>query len=252
MNAIEVTKNFKIMQKSALKINANRANIALLNFPLKTEQVRPPVSQSEKTHLPTIKIATAKGLTVGSNPKPFAHASEQAGVHTHEENDLKAMLHLNKLLVHLMPELKVCYHNTLYVQQISENYSLEESAIFLQWVKTFALLRRSEKTPLIENIITTDEEDFLSAFKLMQQRKIAEYADVNPKCKNKVLDLLKLKFQYRTFSAQILAKELFYNYKLLDKIIMLLCLEHQIEFVKELSEQQFYRLREKSKVYVEC
>lgn len=227
------------MRNLNTKLNAKGQNIAILTL-------RPPVSQLAKTHFPTLKTAPAKGFEVGSNSekKAHTHSRSHTHVHTHEENDLKAMLHLNKLLVHLMPEIKVCYHNPLYVQQISENYSKEESSIFLQWVKTFALLRRSERTQPVENVILSDDNDFLSAFKLMKQRKIALYSTFNERCKNKVWSLLQYRFMYRTFTTQILARELFYNYTLLKKIITVLLLEHKIEFFQHFGEYQVYRIRE--------
>src|SRR5699024_1586956 len=164
--------------------------------------------------------------------------------------DLSAMNYLNDLFYNLLPDVKVCYHNPLYVQQIEETYTVKESQLFLQFVKTFAQFRKADEFTQSKGIILTNENDFLIAFKLLRQRKIDEQPPVKTKNKNKVLDLLKLKFQKRTFSAKLLAKELFYNYSLLDKIITLLLLEQKIEFVKETAGQLFYRLKEKTHCYV--
>lgn len=218
---------------------------------IEPKSLRPSVGQLAKSHFPTLKTTTNKSLAVGrqanKNPRTQAsvHTPDLVVRLTESKQDISAMTYLNRLLKNMLPELKVCFHNALYVQQIQENYSLTESSFLLQWVKTFALIRRSDRVELMQDVVLTNEQDFLTAFRLMQQRKIAEYSDVNPKSKSKVLDLLRYKFQYRTFSAQILAQELFYNYKPLNKIIMLLLLEKEIEFVKEMSGQKTFRLREK-------
>lgn len=167
-----------------------------------------------------------------------------------KSKDLSAMNYLNDLFYNLLPNVKVCYHNPLYVQQIEETYSTKESELFLQFVKTFAQFRKADEFAQSKGVILTNETDFLIAFKLLRQRKIDEQPPVKEKNKNKVLDLLKLKFKQRTFSAKLLAKEFFYNYTLLDKIITLLLLEQEIEFVKETAGQLFYRLHTKSVVHV--
>ena len=60
-----------------------------------------------------------------------------------------------------------------------------------------------------------------------------------------ILDLIKLKFQKRTFTPKIIAQELFYNYAFIHRILALLILEREIEFVKEMAGQKSFRLREK-------
>jgi len=217
------------------------------------KHLRPPVGKLAKSSFPTPKLSNDKDLRVGRHPKQTPRVSERTRVGDFKEDkrensfDLKAIKYLNQLFTDLLPDVKVCYHNPLYVQQIGESYSKTESAIFLQFVKTCAQFRCQAQN---QSIILTHENDFLNAFKLMRQRKIEEYSSVKAKNKNKVWDLLKLKFKNRTFSAPMLAKELFYNYSLLYKIIHLLTLEHKIEFVKEFKGNSFYRLREKSNAYV--
>jgi hypothetical protein len=205
------------------------------------------VGQLAKSGNILLKPSNNEALTVGRH----SNKTTRASAHTREDaHDLAAMLHLNRLFSDLLPDTKVCYHNPLYVEQIEANYSKNESAIFLQFVKTFAQFRYQGCDLIQTQVVLTNETDFLNAFKLMRARKVAEYTDVKTKNKNKVLDLLKIKFTQRTFSAKILARELSYNYTLIDKIITLLLLEQQIEFVKEIAGQKTYRLRQKSAVHL--
>jgi len=216
--------------------------------------LRHSVGKLAKSSVSNLKSNNDRALRVGSQEKvnPRTHTRTGTGdlkVYLAEHlQDVNAMTYLHSLLTNLLPELKVCYHNNLYVSQIQENYSEQESIFFLQWIRAFALLRRSDRKQFNGSVIITDEQDFLSAFRLMQQRKVAEYADLNPACKQKVLDLLNYKFQQRTFTAKILNQDLFYSYKLLNRIIMLLELEKQIEFLKNVGNHKVYRLRQKTAV----
>lgn len=210
--------------------------------------LRPPVGQLDKTPIIQLKASKNVALEVGRHENKTSHTSAQA--YTPDLEELTAMKYMNKLLTGLLPDMKVCFHNTLYVEQIQEGFLPDESDIFLQFVKTFALFRHTDRVEPLTNVILTNENDFYNAFKLMQKRKLSDYQDIKPKNKNKILDLIKLKFQNRTFTPQIIAKELFYNYAFIHRILALLILEREIEFVKTIEGQKSFRLREKPIVHV--
>src|SRR5699024_3039531 len=143
----------------------------------------------------------------------------------------------------------VFFHIILSLKQYKARFLPNESDIFLGFVKTFAKFRYSQFTNEITTIITNDN-DFYLAFKLMRERKLSDYADIKPKNKNKILDLIKVKFKNRTFTPKIIARELFYNYAFIHRILALLILEREIEFVKEINGQKSFRLREKTPLNV--
>lgn len=203
--------------------------------------LRRPVSQLAKTHFPTKKPSDSKGLTVGRHDKETSRTSEHTqGVCAHDfkvknkENnfDLKAMTYLNHLFTGLLPQTKVVFHNLLYVEQIQEGFLPHESDIFFQMVKTFAQFRTSHQLDTTQAIVLTTDHDFYLAFKLMKKRKLSDYKDIKEKNRNKILDLIKTKFHNRTFTPQIIARELFYNYAFIHRILALLILEREVEFVK--------------------
>lgn len=218
--------------------------------------VCPPVGQFAKTPIFLLKPNENGVLRVGRHQSQTAHASERTHErvpapdmkikNTLETDDLTAMKSFNQLFSGLLSTTKVVFHNTLYVQQIEESYSKAESAIFLQCVQTFCHFRYTDRTEPLQNILLTNENDFLHAFKLMQQRKINSCTNLKPKTCMKAYDLLTLKFQNRTFSTFLLTKELYYSYKVLNQLITLFLLEQKIEFVKEHGGHLFYRLRTKT------
>ncbi|HEX7367314.1 MAG TPA: hypothetical protein VF273_09470 [Pelobium sp.] len=204
-----------------------------------------PVGQLAKTGLPTLKLLKNGAFSVGRHIENSPHVSERAqACDLNEKFDLKAMTYLNSLFGSLFSKTKVVFHNPLYLEQIQAGFLPEESDIFLGFVKTFAKFRYAQFTNEITTIITNDN-DFYLAFKLMRERKLSDYSDIKPKNKNKILDLIKVKFKNRTFTPKIIAQELFYNYAFIHRILALLILEREIEFVKEISGQKSFRLREK-------
>lgn len=217
----------------------------------------PPVSQLAKTYLPTQKPSIDNGLTVGRH-EDISLTCEGAQTYAPdfkvskltESEDLQAMTYLNHLFSGLLPDVKVVFHNLLYVEQIQEGFLPRESDLFFQFVKTFAQFRTANHLPHSSDIVLTNDNDFYLAFKLMRKRKLSDYKDIKPKNKNKVLDLIKLKFSQRTFTPKIIAQELFYNYAFIHRILALLILEQEVEFVKDFGEQKVFRLRQKSTIHV--
>lgn len=229
----------------------------------KTLSLCPPVGQLAKTPIFLLKPNENGALQVGrhvnkcprtSAPTQGAHTGdfkEQTAVENKELFDLQAMTYLNHLFTGIQPQTKVVFHNLLYVEQLQEGFLPHECDIFMQFVKTFAQFRCHAQNSFNEQgIILTTDHDFYLAFKLMKKRKLSDYQDIKPKNKNKILDLIKLKFKNRTFTPQIIAKELFYNYAFIHRILALLILEREIEFVKVIAGQKSFRLREKTPVHV--
>lgn len=216
---------------------------------------RQAVGQLAKTKIIPLNPNENKALTVGRHqektPRTSVHTHEGADAHENKAQkfDLQAMTYLNSLFADLIPQTKVVFHNILYVEQIQEGFLPHESDIFLQFARTFAQFRFHAQNNEQNTILTTDN-DFYLAFKLMQKRKLSDYSDIQPKNRNKILDLVKLKFQKRTFTPKIIAQELFYNYAFIHRILALLILEKEIEFVKEIEGQKAFRLRTKSVVHV--
>lgn len=224
--------------------------------------LRPPVSQLDKPPLFLLKANENKALKVGRHQNKTSHTSAQTqgapapdfkeqNLDLNEQNlreklDLTAMTYLNKLFYALLPNTKVVFHNVLYVEQIQEGFLPDESDIFLQFVKTFAQFRYTQGHEQQSSIILTSDNDFCLAFKLMQQRKLSDYSDIKPKNKTKILDLIKLKFQNRTFTPKTIAQELFYNYAFIHRILALLILEREVEFVKDFKGEKYFCLRTKT------
>ncbi len=54
--------------------------------------------------------------------------------------------------------------------------------LFLDWVKTFALIRSTNRAELINDVLQTDDEDFLTTFKLFKlQHKQPKQQRINQK-----------------------------------------------------------------------
>jgi hypothetical protein len=217
------------------------------------------VGQLDKTPIIPLNSSSNKALTVGRQQSQTSRVSER----THkgapapdfmeqsddEKQDLTAMLHLNKLFSDLLSRTKVVFHNVLYVEQIQEGFLPHESDIFLGFVRTFAQFRCRGHFQE-ENIILTNDDDFYLAFKLMKKRKLSDYTDIKPKNRTKILDLIRLKFPNRTFTPKTIAQELFYNYAFIHRVLAMLILEREIEFVKDFQGEKHFRLREKPLVTV--
>src|SRR5699024_559295 len=109
-----------------------------------------PVRQLDKTPCPTLKVSKNKTFDVGRQQKQTSHvrASEPAP-------DFKAVNYLNGLFAKLLPDVKVCYHNPLYVQQIEKTYCTKESQLFLSFVKTFAQFRKADEFAQSKGVILT-------------------------------------------------------------------------------------------------
>lgn len=205
------------------------------------ENYQTSVGQLAKVPFPTLKPIKNNGFGVGRLVK------KQARTHTRRREeaqifDFKGFKELSFLIEQLFSDIKICYHNLELIKQIQQQYSEQESELFLQYVRVFSLLRRSDKPQPIKNIIFTDQDDFLSAFRLMKQRNIEEYHNIKLSTKNGVLAELQKSFSYRTFSAKILSRETKYAKQTLDRVLTILHFERKIEFFEVVGSHTMYRL----------
>jgi hypothetical protein len=153
---------------------------------MSTPSVNRPVSQFAKTHFPTPKIKPTADLGVGQHHKKNRHAPTHARefltsvssettppkpfkLYKNAEDDFIQTIPL--LFAHL-ENTEVVFHNPDYIEQIFKTYHHIHAHLFLEWVKTFARIRKADRTELLENIIQTTEDDFLSALQVFKLRSI--------------------------------------------------------------------------------
>ncbi|QMU63062.1 MAG: hypothetical protein GKR88_21165 [Flavobacteriaceae bacterium] len=139
------------------------------------------VGQLAKSPFPTEKPSNYKGLTVGGqqNQNPHTHTRIREANFDFTKITEKAVFKLRKvvendflqtvpLLFEELENTKVVFHNTDYVNAIFSTYHKKHALLFLDWVKTFALIRSTNRAELINDVLQTDDEDFLTAFKLFK------------------------------------------------------------------------------------
>ena len=137
--------------------------------------------QSAKTQFPTIKTAPDKGLTVGRQPekKPYTptHAREKEKFTVWGQRPLRFKLRHKAeydfiqavpLLFGHLENLQVVFHNLDYVEAIFETYPAPHANLFMEWVKTFAIIRKADREMLMDNVIYSTDDDFLLALRLFK------------------------------------------------------------------------------------
>lgn len=153
---------------------------------MQTANLTGQVGQLAKMPLPTSKTAPAKDLKVGrqlkQKPRTHAHAGKELEIipqipfkkrhfklYKKAENDFIQSVPL--LFSHL-ENTEVVFHNHDFIEEIFDAYYRIHACLFLDWVKTFALIRRAERTELIEGAIQSTDEDFYSALRLFKHQSI--------------------------------------------------------------------------------
>jgi hypothetical protein len=135
------------------------------------------VGQSDNAPCPTTKLAPTLHLTAGR------HEKEKPHTHAHTRENIQKVI-LRRLKLYKTPEkdflqaipmvfeqvynTKVIFHNNDYVDSIYQHYTPQVADIFLQWVKTFALMRSSYRESAFQGVIFSDDNDFLSAFQMIK------------------------------------------------------------------------------------
>ncbi|QMU66179.1 MAG: hypothetical protein GKR88_21330 [Flavobacteriaceae bacterium] len=169
------------------------------NFNAKTSQNAVPflnsVGQLVKTPIPTLKFPKTKGLTVGRQPNqnPRTHTRTRVANFDFTKITEKSIFKLRKvvendflqtvpLLFDELQQTKVVFHNTDYVNAIFSTYHKKHALLFLDWVKTFAMIRSTNRPELMSDVLQTDDEDFLTTFKLFKlQHKQPKQQRINQK-----------------------------------------------------------------------
>lgn len=149
--------------------------------------LQPRVRQLEKPQRPTPKAAPKKDLGTGRHQNENLHALTHAG-ETFEPQSLKTrqgkpfslyktaengFLKTIPLLFDALESAAVVFHNPAYVEEVFATYHSIHAHLFLEWVKTFAIIRKADRTTLSDDVIQSTDEDFLTALRLfkLQQTK---------------------------------------------------------------------------------
>jgi len=153
---------------------------------MQTAQINLSVSQLANLALPTIKAKPTKDLSVRRHDKKMLHTRTHAGGFLHfESGKARQQRHFKlyknpeddfiqtipSLFAHL-ENIKVVFHNTDYIEAVFDTYYNNYAHLFLEWVKTFARIRKAHRAELMDKIIQSTEDDFLSAFQLFKMRSI--------------------------------------------------------------------------------
>ena len=140
------------------------------------------VGQLAKMPFPTTKTLLTKDLAVGRQLKKNLHTPTHTGgffnLSGTKPNEIKHFkllpsaekdfLQTIPLLFEQLENTKVVFHNPDYVTEIFEAYQTVQAHVFLDWVKTFAIIRKSSRAKLLENVIQSTDEDFLSALRIFK------------------------------------------------------------------------------------
>jgi hypothetical protein len=142
------------------------------------------VGQLAKTALPTLKTKPTKGLTVGRHKEKTLHTRVHAGGFFNLDGDNASNskpFRLHKcaemdfvqtipLLFDHLENSKVVFHNSNLVDQIFEAYSAVYAHLFLNWVRTFALIRSTCRKQIFDGVIQSTDDDFLTALRLFKMQ----------------------------------------------------------------------------------
>ena len=140
-----------------------------------------PVGQLDKPHCPSLKTADTNPTRVGRQPKQKprtlapARKRGKAGQYTKlklykraEDDFLRAI----PAFFEQLENTKVVFHNHDYVSSICDYYQPDAASLFLDWVRAFAILRSPYRKSSIAGVIQSDDNDFLTAFRLMKSQGI--------------------------------------------------------------------------------
>lgn len=138
------------------------------------------LSQLDKTHLLSPKLNNSKAFEARQQPQKNLHALTHAGGFF----EFEPTKHLKPVCLHKLAQsnffkaiplffeqletTKVVFHNNNFVTEIFETYHSTQAHLFLEWVKTFAIIRKAERTALTTNVIESTDDDFLTALRLFK------------------------------------------------------------------------------------
>ena len=139
------------------------------------------VGQLAKTYFPTLKPLPNGKKTVGRNQKKTSrtHARRRMG----DKKEPQKIFRLKKavefdfiqtipLLFDFLDNTQVIFHNNGYVNAIFSTYHSQDAFVFLQWVKTFAIMRLDNREQVFTGVIKSNDSDFLRAYKLIKLQAV--------------------------------------------------------------------------------
>jgi len=194
--------------------NFNVATLELLNFNA--------VSQLAKTSIPSLNALLSKDLAEGRHAPENSCAPTHAGgffdfdkiqsinpfkIHKMAQNNF---LQIIPLLCEQLEKITIVFHNQNYVNEVFEAYHSTQAHLFLEWVKTFAIIRKSHRTTLMQGVIQSHDEDFLSAMQLFKllQTKPKQKKNVMKKQQEKIWHIITTQFADTPFSKGDIQKHL--------------------------------------------
>jgi hypothetical protein len=200
---------------------------AQANYGIYQSHLRLSVGQLDKLHLPTLKTADTNPLRVGrqQNETPRKHTrirenlqSPKRQVYKLYQKTERDFLKAIPIVFEQLENQKVVFHNTDYVDAICDDYYPEFSSLFLEWVKTFAIIRSSYRVTLIEGVILSNDDDFLTALRLIQSQGIKPR--LKPKeYHNKIWNAIQKYFHNVEFKGTDLIKKLIVDAPQIHKVL---------------------------------
>lgn len=154
------------------------------------------VSQLAKPYNPTLKVLPVLEKPVGrqQEKQPRTHSRIYTGIDKTKPQLFKLSKFVKNDFIQTIPLLfdftensKVIFHNTDFVDAVFSTYHTEDAFVFLEWVKTFAIMRIDNREIVFDGVIESNDSDFLRAFRLLklQAAKVKKASELKRKRKKK-------------------------------------------------------------------
>jgi hypothetical protein len=208
-----------------------------------------PVGQLAKNPIYSLDSAPVLTLEVGRHTKLFSHTSTR----THEGEpapdfnaekllslpDLELKTYLIDLLSDQLPHLDLEIHNKYYYFDILEKYSSIKSQLFELLLRLFALQNKTVKGHRRAKKITTTENNFLTVFQLLKDRKHRELSqNVKPHHITQILEVIE-GVENKTFDLVDITKQLFIiNYQV-ERVLELFIFEKTVRKTSQKGAKEF-------------
>ena len=210
--------------------------------------------RTAKTKYPSLKTLPDKGLTVGRQAEKKTHVP----THTREKQNFadlmqqplyfklhhaaeRNFIQTVPLLFKHLENLQVVFHNVDYVNAIFDDFQTPHAHLFMEWVKTFAIIRKADREMLLGNVIQSSDDDFLSAWHLFKLQ------NTKPKLKtfktsDKIWQVIEKHYADKPFTAENLKNLTLYQYKSLYTHLRHWISEGKLEAVKKPGKRLLYKL----------
>lgn len=218
--------------------------------------LRPSVGHLDKTPIFSHHPIKNKPLRVGRHKKQTSRTSVQAHEQTHTHalevqkltilSDLDLKTFLSNFLSDQLPELDLWIHNQNYIWEIQQKYSPANYKLFVSLLRYFALQHRQKQH------LQTTENDFLNAFRLINQRKYNQIKQgVKAHQREKILEIIHSHFPTQYFDGMDICKHYFLTFQRVEAILQLLTLEKILEKTNP-SEQSNEEIPFNTKYALKC